>query len=285
MQRKKLLSLYGLKWNPFTPDVPVAGLHVSPRLESFVSRVESMTHDGGFALIVGDPGAGKSVVLRILDERLSEVPEITVGVVTRPQSGLADFYRELGEVFGVELRPHNRWGGFKLLRERWRHHAESSLVKPVLLVDEAQEMASVVLSELRLLSTGRFDSETYLTVVLAGDSRLTDRFRTPDLLPIGSRIRTRLQLEYAPHDELLGLLTHSLKTAGAPDLMTEGLKRTLTEHAAGNYRVLMTLAGELLMAAAERDLSQLDEKLFLEIHHGSSGRRKPSPRRTAKNSR
>lgn len=282
MNRKKLLALYGLKWNPFTPDVPVDGLHVTARLESFVTRIETMVHDGGFALITGDPGCGKSVALRILDERLSELPEVSVGALARPQSGLADFYRELGELFGVNLKPHNRWGGFKMLRDRWRAHGEASLLKPVLLIDEAQEMASAVLSELRILSSGQFDAETYLTIVLAGDTRLADSFRRPDLLPIGSRIRTRLVLDYAPHDELRAVLRHALKKAGAPQLLTERLQDVIVEHAAGNYRVLMTMAGELLMAACERELPKIDEKLFLELFEERSPKRRKQPRRAAK---
>ena len=55
MQRKKLLSLCGLKWNPFTPDVPTEALLATPRIESFCRRVENMIHDGGFALVTGDP--------------------------------------------------------------------------------------------------------------------------------------------------------------------------------------------------------------------------------------
>ena len=58
-----------------------------------------------------------------------------------------DFYRELGDVFAVPLKPHNRWDGFKALRERWLAHLESSRRRPVLLVDEAQEMSVAVLSE------------------------------------------------------------------------------------------------------------------------------------------
>ena len=176
MHRKKLLSLYGLKWNPFTPEVPDDGLLTTPRIESFATRLETMAHEGGFALITGEPGYGKSITLRIIEERLSELPEISVGVLARPQSGVVDFYRELGDLFAVELRPHNRWAGFKILRERWRAHAQASLLKPVFLIDEAQDMPTAVLSELRILSSGKFDRETYLTVVLAGDTRLSDRF-------------------------------------------------------------------------------------------------------------
>ena len=280
MHRKKLLSLYGLKWNPFTPDVPNEGLYTTARIESFVTRIETMVHDGGFALITGEPGYGKSIALRIIEGRLAELPEVSVGVLARPQSAVADFYRELGDLFGLDLRPHNRWAGFKTLRERWKAHAEASLLKPVLLIDEAQDMLASVLSELRILSSGKFDAETYLTVVLAGDTRLADRFRHPELLPIGSRIRTRLLLDYASQDELRDILRHALKKAGAPKLLTESLQEVLIDHAAGNYRVLMTMAGELLMAACERELPAIDEKLYLELFEERSTGRRSKSRRT-----
>ena len=135
-------------------------------------------------------------------------------------------------------------------------------------------MLASVLPELRILSSGKFDAETYLTVVLAGDTRLADRFRHPELLPIGSRIRTRLVLDYASHDELRDILRHALKKAGAPKLLTESLQEVLVEHAVGNYRVLKTMAGELLMAACEREPPAIDEKLYLELfEERSTGRR------------
>lgn len=265
MHRKKLHALFGLKWNPFTPDQPTDAFWVTPPIESFCARVDAMIHDGGFALVTGEVGTGKSVVLRVLAARLGELPEVCVGTLTRPQSGLADFYRELGDLFGVELRPHNRWAGFKALRERWHAHAEASRLRPVLLVDEAQEMTPPVLNELRFLASAPFDAESYLTVVLAGDVRLPEKFRHPDLLPLGSRIRTRLVLDYASREDLEHVLDNALKNAGAPELMAKSVRAALVEHAGGNYRVMMTAAGELLLAAAEQGCSEIDDKLYVQL--------------------
>lgn len=270
---KKLLALYGLKWNPFSPELPTEALHMTPKVESFCWRVEQgLIRDGGFAMITGEPGTGKSVVLRLLAERLGQLRDLTVGVISHPSSNLSDFYREMGDLFAVELRPSNRWGGFKALRERWLAHLDGTLLRPVLLVDEAQEMHPGVLSELRLLSSTQFDSRNLLSVVLVGDGRLNNKLRRDELLPLGSRIRTRLAMEYAAREELATCLNHLLATAGNAGLMTQELKTVLCDHAVGNYRVLTGMAGELLTTAAQRELTQLDEKLFLEVFAAPSTR-------------
>lgn len=261
----KLLSLYGLKFHPFRPDIPPAAIYPMPSVDTFVRRVELGIADGSFALITGDPGTGKSVALRLLKERLRALPDVLVGTTEHPQSRVMDFYRELGDLFGVALPSANRWLGFKALRTRWVEHIASTRCRPILIIDEAQETLSAVFNELRILASKDLDSKQLLCVVFAGDARLPERLRSPELLPLGSRVRRRLVLEYASRDELLACLDHLLVAAGNPALMTSELRVTLVEHSAGNYRVLMNLGDELLAVASERELTRLDEKLFLEV--------------------
>lgn len=170
----------------------------------------------------------------------------------------------MGDIFGVPLAPHNRWAGTKLLRQRWQEHIEAALYRPVLIVDEAQETAPAVLNELRLLGSTQLDSHQLLTVVLGGDHRLTEAFRSPMLAPLASRIRVRLIHEPLTPQELRDHLLHRLTVAGNPGLITPELVQTLCEHA-GNLRTLMTMVAELLDAAIQREARQLDEKLFLEV--------------------
>jgi type II secretory pathway predicted ATPase ExeA len=151
------------------------------------------------------------------------------------------------------------------VRAKWQEHIQQTLFRPVLLIDEAQEMSAPLLAELRLLGSTKLDTCTIVTVVLCGDRRLEEKLRTPDLLPVASRIRTRLVLDAEPPDVLGTMLRHLLAAAGNASLMTEELQRTVCEHAAGNRRVLMNLCNELLALAVAKNAKRLDEGIYLEL--------------------
>jgi len=61
------------------------------------------------------------------------------------------------------------------------------------------------------------------------------------------------------------VLNHLLKAAGNPRLLTASLIQTLCEHAAGNLRLLMNMANDLLAAACHQEREQIDEKLYFEV--------------------
>ena len=105
MNAKKLLSLWGLKWNPFSPELPAEGLLTTARMENFAQRVEQLVQEGGFAMISGEPGTGKSVALRILAGRLATIRDVAVGVLQRPQSRPARLLPRVGRHLLGETQP------------------------------------------------------------------------------------------------------------------------------------------------------------------------------------
>jgi len=79
---RKLLALYGLKFNPFAPELPTEALWIAPEVENFMWRIQfALVREGGFALITGESGSGKSVTLRLLSERLAAEPDLVVGAI------------------------------------------------------------------------------------------------------------------------------------------------------------------------------------------------------------
>jgi hypothetical protein len=94
-----------------------------------------------------------------------------------------------------------------------------------------------------------------------------------DAHPHAAEARTRLG------DELLELLRHALAQAGNATLMTAELLDTLADHAAGNYRLLMTMGGELLAYGMAHEVQQFDEKMYLEVFQPQAGPRTASKKK------
>ena len=89
-------------------------------------------------------------------------------------------------------------------------------------------------------------------------------------------MRVRMKLEPLGRHDLLNYLDHAICQAGAPHLISKALMEILVDHAAGNLRVLNTMAAEMLLEGARKEMAQLDEKLFLEMfsRHPESRKRK-----------
>jgi len=152
-------------------------------------------------------------------------------------------------------------------------HIEGTTLRPVLLVDEAQDFQPIVLNELRYLASTRLDSRLILGVIFAADSRFSEKLQVRDLIPMAGRIRMRLPLEQMTSDDLMSYLKHLLTTAGNAKLMTPELMKTVCDHSQGNLRTMTTLCAELMAAAIHQESGQLDEKLFLELNRPAQAAR------------
>jgi len=262
----KLRNYFSLEFNPFSSDIPWKKLYCSLRSKAFINSIKILTNTGGFALLTGEPGLGKSQTLRLIKGSLEELADMKVSVLSRPQSNIPDLYNELGDIFSVKIPlSFNRWNGFKKLRDRWKDHIQSTLLQPVIIIDEAESMQEKTLNELRLLSSLELDSKNALTIILAGDNRLISNLRTEGLLPLESRIKTRLNLEKQSVEDLDLFLTHLLIESKNPNLFTQKTKQLLIESSNGNYRSMIILGNKLLNFAFSKEKQIIDEKLFFEF--------------------
>jgi len=274
IQVQQLNAWIGAKWNPFTADIPVDRMHIDDSVSRFCWKAEQLVQDGGYALISGPPGSGKSVALRQLHKHLLNMPDLCVRIMLRPQSRLRDFYREMAVLFGIELQSSNRYGGFQKLRQQWLGKINTSQYRPVLLIDEAQEVPEEVLSELRILGSSELDARNILAAVFAGDGRFLANLQSPALQPLDSRIRIRMHMNTRTQEDMQGMLVKSMLEAGCPDLMTPGVIKAISEQSLGNPRAMMLTANELLSHALYRELRLIDESVYFEVYNASQKRKK-----------
>lgn len=266
---QEIRSFFELKWNPFGQDIPDPGLCGDENIDRFVWRTEQIVADGGFAQVTGESGTGKSCSLRYLRDKLSQNPDAEVRLIERPQSGVRDFYREMGKIFGVGIQASNRYSSFEKLREQWLISINTRAFRPVIIIDEAQIMNVDTMSELRIISSTELDARCILAVILAGDARLTKLLDEPELLPIKSRIRAKLDLNARTGESMRTLIIHLLREAGNPSIMTDGVIKALSEQSLGNPRVLSALGNELLLHALSRKKKVIDQDLYFDLYKSS----------------
>ena len=84
MSINELLIKYGLKYNPTLPAIPDEDIWSPPGFDTFFFRLENIILDGGFTMITGEPGIGKSKTLQLLSFRLRQIGDIVVGIMERP---------------------------------------------------------------------------------------------------------------------------------------------------------------------------------------------------------
>ena len=129
----KVLSRFGLAKNPFTKDVPVDELFEHESSDGALKRLKAVVEGRSSAVLTGEPGTGKTFVLRALEEKLPQ-SRYRVSYIHNSHVNYRDFYRQLSVVLGLEPKATPE----ALFRAVSRHVEETAAAKvhPVLLLDE-----------------------------------------------------------------------------------------------------------------------------------------------------
>ncbi|MBI3153865.1 MAG: AAA family ATPase [Burkholderiales bacterium] len=166
---------------------------------------------GGFVLLTGEVGAGKTTVWRCLLEQLP--PSWDVATVVNPKLGVDALLARLMEDLGVELPdagtrdPIDALHGHLLLA-----HARGR--RSLIVIDEAQALSVAVLEQLRLLTNLVTADRKLVQVLLIGQPELHDLLERPELEPLASRVVARYHLGALPADETRRYIAHRLAVAG-----------------------------------------------------------------------
>lgn len=265
MKNKDLLTFYGLKWNPFSCNIPLEGLSINKKIEFFCWQVENLIMDGGYGVLTGHAGTGKSTTLRFLADKLENIKDVNIGIISRPQSSIPDFYRELSDIYNLSFKNNNRWYSYQNLRKKWMSCLSNGQLRPVLIIDEAQEVSIDVLNEIRLMSSIHLDSKTVLAVIFSGDMRLLDKLQHPQLLSLNSRIRVKQIQETISVNELELMLIECLRKAGNTNIFSKELIKILAGQANGNCRSLMIMAESLLQMGVSQEIIELTQQHYFEL--------------------
>ncbi|NTV13229.1 MAG: AAA family ATPase [Desulfobulbaceae bacterium] len=207
-------SYFNLDENPFSIAPDPRFLYMSEQhREALAHLMYALKSEGGFVLLTGEVGAGKTTVCRCLLEQLPG--DLNVAIVLNPkltaEELLATVCDELGADYPIGT------ASIKVLVDainRCLLDAHAVGRKTVLIIDEAQNLSAEVLEQIRLLTNLETNQHKLLQVIMLGQPELRQLLASPELLQLSQRITARYHLGPLSREEVAAYIDHRLGVAG-----------------------------------------------------------------------
>jgi type II secretory pathway predicted ATPase ExeA len=242
-----IASHFRLREEPFQKAVPEGGIFRSRSFEEGEKRLAHLAATDSIGLLVGETGSGKSTLLRHVCQSF-DTGRTRVFYVSFTSLRSFGFLVHLGSSLGVTPR---RFKGemAKIVLEA----LASGGRKTVLVVDESHRLPDETLEDLRLLTTGDFDSKSAFTLLLSGQPLLKDRLEEPNNQALLQRISLRHALSPLSDAETAAYIDHRLKAAGGDSkCFDRGAVEAIFTASRGIPRLINTLATHAMLAAVAR---------------------------------
>jgi len=260
MSTPRWLTHFGLSSPPFGKAVSDEDLWVPSSRQKLIDRLVDGCREHGHILLTGEPGIGKTCVLRALRHRLPEAG-FRLTYCHNATLGRRDFYRQLCLALG--LSPSATAAAVFYAINRHVQELGEERVHPVFLLDEAHLLHQQVLEHLHILSNYEWDSAPLLSLVLVGLPELRDRMKLRKNRSLYSRVHTRLHLGDAVPDDTFEYVAHRLRLAGATKDPFDGdALALLHEASSGRLRDIDRIATDALKRASRKKLKRVDRKLI-----------------------
>ncbi len=185
--------------------------------EGLETLLYSINAGEGFVQITGEPGVGKTLLVRNLLNRLGD--DTLTALILHPRLSPEELFRVILIDLGVDVASMAGMGKEPLLRafrDVLLEKGEQG-VRTVVIIDEAQELPRDSLEELRLLSNLETSKSKLLQIILVGQLELENRLQQPDLTQLHQRITIRYRLAPFSLEETREYIRHRLKIAGRSD--------------------------------------------------------------------
>lgn len=240
---------FGLTHHPFSKDIAPEDLFISAANKELEVRLGHLLDLRGIGLVTGEVGSGKTTLCRKVTSAL-HTGLYRVFYVPLTTGNTMDIFKSITWELGLSIE-RNRAGLYRCIREEVNRLCLESKVRPVLVVDEAQNLRSDVLEDLRLLTNYEMDSQNRLCLVLVGQAELRRRLSMAVHEALAQRIVVRHHLGGLTREELPRYLTHLLRLAGTElPLFEPAAMEALFQATSGLPRKVNLLAHHALMAAA-----------------------------------
>ena len=259
---------YGLREKAFgnTPDPRF--LFLNDAYDEALSTLLYAVEERDSALLVGDVGMGKSLLIRALVDRLDDSCEVVV--IVNPRLSPMHFLRTVAQEFGIQEPKHNKADLLASIYERLLEIDREGHTA-VLIIDEAQLIPTkAVFDEIRLMTNFQLDDRNLLVLIFIGQLELKTRLRHRAYRALTQRIGVTVQLEPLSAAQTFDYIKHRLWVAGMKEgpvfpVFTEQAVAAIHAKSSGVPRVVNTLATHSLREGFGRGLTTVDETVVKSV--------------------
>ncbi len=257
-------EFFGLKEPAFSIAVNPRYLFMSDQHREALAHLLYGIQNGGFVMLTGEVGTGKTTIIRCLLEQLPGNTDIAI--ILNPMASAPELLSTICDELGVEYIADELT--VKVLTDALNqflldNHRKGR--KTVLLIDEAQLLKVPVLEQIRLLTNLETTTEKLLQIMLVGQPELKKLLARPALRQLSQRITARFHLEALSLVETKAYIYHRLKVAGMPDHQVpfnDAIIKKIHEFSGGIPRLINVISERLLLGAYAQNRHQVDKQIF-----------------------
>ena len=255
---------FGLEEEPFSIAVNPKYLFMSARhRDALAHLLYGVGAGGGFILLTGEVGTGKTTINRCLLEQLPGNTDIAI--ILNPALNADELLASVCDEFGIEYD-----GGNATLKELTdklhsfllENHSQGR--NTVLLIDEAQHLQFEVLEQIRLLTNLETNTRKLLQIILIGQPELSAMLAKPELRQLSQRITARYDLQPLNREETDAYIRHRLQVAGLPanqELFPPRVVKEIYRRTRGIPRLINVLCDRLLLGSYGQNKSRVDHRM------------------------
>jgi len=265
---------FGFKEEPFSIAPDPQFLYMSERhREALAHLLYGMKTEGGFVLLTGEVGTGKTTICRCLLEQIPEDSEIAF--VFNPKLTVVELLESICDELRISYPQGNR--SIKIFIDvlnRFLLEVHSRGRKTVLIIDEAQNLSASVLEQIRLLTNLETNKQKLLQVIMLGQPELKQLLERTELRQLAQRITARYHLEPLSKNEIKAYIDHRLAVAGVErPLFTAATIRKLYGLSGGVPRLINLLCDRALLGAYARERQTVSPGLLEKASREVFGKR------------
>ena len=277
---------YGFSEKPFslTPD-PKYLFKSASHASAFELLQYAVRRREGFVVITGDIGTGKTTLCRALLDQIDR--KTFTALVLNPFLAEEDLLRLVLQEFGVVSREEIKRGHLARVSKaelietlnEFLLSLQSIGAQALLIVDEAQNLPTQVLEQIRILSNLETEKEKLLQIILVGQSNLKDLLRRPELRQLDQRVAIRYDLKPLSAEETSAYVQHRLSVAGGGAAVTFGSKALARVHryTGGIPRLINLLCDRALLSAYSAHATRIGPQF---VHGAAESLELRHPKRT-----